>query len=302
MRLTGLRYGTLTADATADLGTTADGTQLGGVRVRSSLGTPSTETLRTPAASSPSTVACNRRSRNCTPSPETSTRAAASTAACASSPTVRRRPPCRRVNDLQFHDARVAGVPVRAITATATLRDQRLDVRSLQARIAGGTVTVQGALGNGGELQATSSALALPAPAGGTLRANARVRGTLAAPDADVTALVEGAKWGGMGLAGNAFAHYDRGTLHVNEATALVLDSYATAAGDVRGLDGSGPKTLDLTAALHGTQIAPLAKALRLPLRYPEGELDADLRVTGLADAPQIAGLVRIPRGSLNAD
>jgi translocation and assembly module TamB len=51
---------------------------------------------------------------------------------------------------------------------------------------------------------------------------------------------------------------------------------------------------------LHGAQVAPIARALRLPLRYPDGEIDADVHATGNADAPQIVGTVRVPRGSLN--
>src|ERR1019366_3318320 len=130
--------------------------------------------------------------------------------------------------------------------------------------------------------------------------ANARVSGTLDAPHATVALLVDRARWHGIPVSGNAFTHYAGGTLHVHDATVYALDAYAGAAGDVRNLNGPGPATLDVTANLHGAQVAPIARALRLPLRYPDGEIDADLHATGNADAPQIVGTVRVPRGSPN--
>ena len=131
-------------------------------------------------------------------------------------------------------------------------------MRALQLRVAGGTVTAQGALGNGGELTATTSALELP-ETGGTARAVAHVRGTLAAPSADVALLVSGARLQGVDVSANAIAHYQNGTLHVTDATALAAGSYATASGDVRGLAGGTP-TVDVAANLHGAQIGPIAR------------------------------------------
>ena len=297
-RLTGLRYGALSADVTADLGTASDGTQRGGVHVRSSFGT-----LDGNAAYAGGLVAFDGRVRasfaqlhpligNLDARGDIDGGLRILTDGTSSAV---------QTNDLQLHAASIARVPLRSLTATATLSGERLDVRALQARIAGGTVTAQGALGKGtDELLVTTSALQLPPPAGGTVRAIARVRGTPSAPSANVSVLADRAHVDGIGVAGNAFGHYERGTLHLHDATAIALDSYATAAGDVRGLDGNGAKTIDINANLHGAQIAPLAKALRLPLRYPEGELDADLHATGLASAPQLSGSVHIPRGSLN--
>ena len=304
VRLAGVRYGALTASARADLGTANDGTQRGGVHVASPLGT-----LDGNAAYAGGLVGFDGRLRSSFAQlqPLTGdvgargriegTLLALSDGASSAAQT----------SDLHFLDASIAGVPLRDATATATLQGDRLAVRALQLRIAGGTVTVQGALGKDGELVATTSALDLRTLAGrrvpltgGTLMANARVHGTLDAPNANVALLVDRARWHGIDLAANAFAHYERGTLHVNDATALALDSYATAAGDVRHLDGSGPLTLDVTANLHGAQVAPIAAALRLPLRYPEGEIDADLHATGRASAPQVVGTLSIPRGSLN--
>ena len=304
VRLAGLRYGTLTASASADLGTTPDGTQRGAVHVASSLGT-----LDGNAAYAGGLVGFDGRvhgsfaqlrpltgnldARGTIDGPLQALSNGASSAV--------------QTPGLTLRDASVEGVPLRDLTATATLNGTQLDVRALQLGIAGGTVTVQGALGNGGELRATTSALDLRTLAGnrvplsgGTLRANARVHGTLDAPSADVAVLVDRAGWHGIALSANAFAHYENGTLHVNDATALALDSYATASGEVRGLTGSAPPVLDVAANLHGAQIAPIARALKLPLRYPEGEIDAALHATGPANAPQLAGTVSVPEGSLN--
>ena len=294
VRLAGLRYGALDASATADLGTAGDGTQRGGVHVTSSLGT-----IDGNAAYAGGLVGFDGRLRSSFArlQPLTGnlgargridgTLLALSDGASSAAQTA----------DLRFGDASIAGVPLRSATATATLQGQRLDLRALQLRIGGGTVTVQGALGDGGELVATTSALPV---LGGTVRANARVRGTLAAPDANVALLADRVRAHGVDVSGNAFAHYERGTLHLNDATALALDSYATANGDIRHLDGKSAPALDVTVNLHGAQVAPIARALHLPLRYPDGEIDADLHATGNASAPQIAGTIRIPNGSLN--
>jgi translocation and assembly module TamB len=169
----------------------------------------------------------------------------------------------------------------------------------LRSRFAAGAITAQGSFGNGGELTATTGALELPVT-GGTLRALAHVRGTLAEPRVDLALLVADARWQGVDVSGNAFAHYDGGTLHVNDATVLAAGSYATASGDVRGLAGGGAPTIDISGNLHGAQIGPIAHALRLPLRYPDGEVDADLHAAGPASAPHITAAVRIPNGSLN--
>ena len=295
VRLAGLRYGTTTADATADLGTAADGTQRGSVHVASSLGRLDGDAAY---AGRLAGFAGRLHTSFAQLQPLTgklaahgdidgSLRALSDGAATAV-----------QTEDLRFVRAAVAGIPLRDAVATAALHGGRLDVRALQLGMAGGTVTVHGGLGNGGELVATTSALDLPA--GGTLRANARVHGTLEAPRANVALLVDGAHWKGIGISANAFGRYERGSVHVADATAIALDSYATAAGDVRRLAGPGAPQLDLTANVHGAQIAPLARALRLPLRYPEGEIDADLHATGDAAAPHVAGSVRVPLGSLN--
>ncbi|HEV8021932.1 MAG TPA: translocation/assembly module TamB domain-containing protein [Candidatus Lustribacter sp.] len=221
----------------------------------------------------------------------------------------------RPLNGLRYSGlAHVAGTPNQLAAAAAvftTARDGRpridgslradtngaaMDVQA-QVGIANGTVTVQGALGTGGDILATTSALAMPD--GGTVRAIARVRGTLGAPRANVALLFDRARWRGVDLSGDAFAHYEGGKVHVSDARLLALGSYATATGDVRGLEGSAP-SVDVTANVHGAEIATLANALHVPLKYPEGEIDADLHATGRLNAPHVAGSVRIPNGSLN--
>ncbi len=304
VHLAGLRYGAVTANASADLGTASDGSQRGGVHVASSLGTLDGE-----AAYAGGLVGFDGRLRSSFAQLQPLTGNLGAHGGIEG--------PLLALSDgassavqtagLRFPGASVAGVPLRDASATATLHDGQLEVRALQLGVAGGTVTVQGAFGNGGELVATTSPLDLRTLAGpkvpltgGTLLLNARVRGTAQAPDATIGLVVDDARWHRIDLSANAFAHYERGTLHIPDATALALDSYATAGGDIRNLGGGGSPQLDVTVNLRGAQIAPIASTLRLPLRYPEGEIDADLHATGPASAPQIAGTIRIPRGSLN--
>jgi autotransporter translocation and assembly factor TamB len=305
VRLSGLRFGPVSGNAALDLATARDGTQRGAVHVASSLGT-----IDGNAGYANGRVAFDGRLRssfaqlalltgnlgaNGTIDGTLLALSDGSTAAV-------------QTPDLRFGGATIHGVPLGAADATATLQNGALDVRALQLGIAGGTVTVRGRLGGGAAngLVATTSPLDLRTLAaggaglsGGTLLANARVHGTLSAPQATIAVLIDGARRQAIALSANAFADYANGTLHVDDATALAFDSYATAAGDVRGLTGAAP-SIDLTAHLRGAQLAPIAAALKLPLRYPDGELDADLHASGPASAPHVTGTLRIPNGSLN--
>lgn len=294
VRLSGLRYGAIAADARIDLGTTGDGDARGDVHLHSTLGTLDgnaayagglvgfTGALHSSFAQlAPLTK--NLHARGSIDGP---------LLALSDGPDA-----AIQTSGLTFRDASVAGVPIRNASVTAVVHDPAVDVRALQVGVAGGTVTALGALGSGGTLDATSSALSY---GGAVLRLFAHVRGALDAPSADLGVLVQRANLRGIGVSANAFAHYANGTLHLTDATALALDSYAGASGTLAHLDGGGTPALDLDATLHGAQIAPLARALHVPLKYPEGELDAVLHATGPLGAPQIAGTVSIPRGSLN--
>ena len=94
LRLAGLRYGAISGGATADLGTAADGTQRGDVRVASSLGT-----LNGTAAYAAGLVGFDGRLHasfaQLAPLTGISMHAARSTAGCSRFPTAQRRP-CRR--------------------------------------------------------------------------------------------------------------------------------------------------------------------------------------------------------------
>jgi autotransporter translocation and assembly factor TamB len=306
IRLAGLRYGEITGTAAADLGTANDGTQRGDVHVASSLGA-----IDGNAAYAGGLVGFDGRLRSSFAQLQPLTGASlgargtidGTLLALSNGTTAAVQTP-----DLRFGGASVHGIPLRDAHATATLHGNALDIRALQLGVAGGTVTMRGGIGDGSndEIVATTSRLDLHTLAGsgvpivgGALMANVHVRGSLDAPSANIALLVDRARYHGIDLSANTFAHYERGTLHVNDATALALDSYATASGDVRNLDRGEP-SIDLTANLHGAQVAPIAAALHLPLRYPDGEIDADLHATGLANAPRVDGTVRIPRGSLN--
>ena len=304
VRLSGLRYGAITGDAVADVGAGANGALGGNIRVRSTIGT-----IDGDAASSGGAVAFSGRLqssfdqlRGLTGNLNAHGGIDAQLRAISSNGTI-----AAQLPDLQFHDASVRGIPLRDGAATVTVNDGAIAIRALRLGVAGGTVTAQGRLDHDNEIVATTSRLDMRTLAGaglpltaGTLMANVRVRGTTSAPRANIALLVDNATYRNVPLSANAFAHYERNRLHINDATALALHSYATASGDIGNLGGRGTPTLDLTAYLRGAQIAPLAKALRAPLKYPDGEVDADVHVTGAANAPAVVADVRIPRGSLN--
>ncbi len=206
----------------------------------------------------------------------------------------------------RFVNASVRGIPVRDADATVVVHGGTVDVRSARLGIAGGTVIAQGRAGEDTDLVAATSALPLRTLAGATLPVTAgavlarvHARGRLQSPRADIGLLVDGARVRGVDVAANAVASYDRGVLHVAHLSVLAAGAYATASGDVRSI-GPGTPSVDLTADLHGAQIAAIDRVFPLPLRYPEGELDAGVHVRGAAASPQITADVRIPAGSIN--
>jgi len=133
----------------------------------------------------------------------------------------------------------------------------------------------------------------------GKLLANVHVRGPLGAPRADIGLAIAGARVHGLVVDANANAEYAGDTLRVDDATALAGDGALSASGTVAGA-GTPHATIDLTAHLRGAQIAQLDRIVRLPLPYPDGEIDADATTTGPLTAPRVIAEVTIPNGSVN--
>lgn len=206
---------------------------------------------------------------------------------------------------VRFTRASFRGIPLSGGSATVSLHDGLADVRAARLDLAGGSVVATGRFGANGELHATASGIQLRSLAGmglpfssGRLVANLDASGTPDSPRADIGLVVEGGRARGVDVAANAFAHVENRQLTLTDATVLAARSYAGASGTIRNLMGRGTPQLDVTASVHGAQIAVLAGVV--PLRYPDGELDADLHATGALNDPRIAGDVRIPLGSIN--
>ena len=208
-----------------------------------------------------------------------------------------------QIDGARFLAAVVDGVPLRDAEATVVVRTGDVDVRAARLGVAGGSVVAHGRIGSDDDLVASTSGLRLGTPlagiAAGTLRAHLHARGRSSAPQVDVGLVIDGARVHGIDVDGNATATYDAGTLAVDDATALAAGAYATARGVVRNI-GRGTPAIDVTANVHGAQIAALDRVYPLPLRYPDGEIDADVHAGGSLSAPRIAADVRIPAGSLN--
>jgi len=206
----------------------------------------------------------------------------------------------------RFTGASVHGVALRDADATVVVRGGNAEVRAARIGIDGGTIVAAGRAGSDVDLAAVTSALPLRPLAGasapidaGALRATVIARGPLRTPHADITLALAGVRVRGLAVAANADATYADGTLQIADATALAGDGSVAANGSVRDLTGGHP-VVDLTAHVRGAQIAQLDRVVRLPLPYPDGEIDADARARGPLTSPHLTADVRIPNGSVN--
>jgi autotransporter translocation and assembly factor TamB len=217
-----------------------------------------------------------------------------------------------QIHDARFERARVAGVSLDALSATVGLRGRAVDVYGARAELDGHEIVAQGSFGNGGVLDVSASgidlaplrAAGLPVRSG-TVSVLASVGGTVSAPRVEA------------GIAASDVRSSDRriGALALDASTALsfagdtlrVHDGSFTAGSALSEWDGSvdglrqDPKNANYRFAVHLEQadIGTLARIVRAP-QYPEGTLQADVRVAGRGSAPAVAGRIAIPEGSVN--
>ncbi len=211
-----------------------------------------------------------------------------------------------QIADARFSGASVHGVPLGGVSATVALRGSAIDVQAARLDAAGGHVVAGGSFGNGGTLRLSAGGIdggalrgaGLPL-ASGRLAAIATVGGTPANPRARAGVTLSGGRYAGAALDAAAAGSYGAGRARIDDARVAYGGTTGIASGDVTGLTAGAPR-LDVAAQVRGAEAAALAHQFRLPLRYPDGGIDADLRVTGAANDPALAGSVRIAAGSIN--
>ena len=208
----------------------------------------------------------------------------------------------------RFPNAAFRGIPLQSANATVRLALPAIDVYAADVRIAGHDVTAAGRYGTGGHLQLTAGDLDLNAlraagipVSGGRASVIADVGGNFKRPTATVLAALGGARYANADLGGEVGLAYDGAALRIDAATVAYGGAYANATGTVSGLTpGHIDPRYDVRAQVQDADIATLARTVKNPLRYPEGTLDADVRVSGAGSAPAFTGDVRIPEGSIN--
>lgn len=218
-----------------------------------------------------------------------------------------------QIDNARFTGASVAGIALHSLDGTVGVRGKTIDVYGLEAGIGPGSVAARGSFGNGGTLEVSTNdidlsklrALGIPVTAG-SVYAVASVAGTASAPRISGGVAANGVELANpqaSGLTVNASTglSYDNGTLGVDDAIVAAGPAIAALDGNVSGLRGD-PKNAryDFSAALRQADIGTLAKIAKAGKLYPEGSLDADLRVRGTGSAPGISGDVAIPEGSIN--
>ncbi len=216
------------------------------------------------------------------------------------------------IDGARFAHATIGGIALDGLDATIGVRGRTLDVYAARATLAGHDVVAHGSFGNGGTLAvsardvdlATLRGLGLPVRAG-TVTAIADVGGTQAAPTlrggvAMTGVPVPGLGGRGLGVDANAGLAYADGTLDVRDGLVRAEDTVASVDGRIANIRNPRFSRYDVATHVRQADIATLARAARVRLPYPEGSLDADVRLTGTGRAPRIAGRIAVPEGSLN--
>ncbi len=208
----------------------------------------------------------------------------------------------------RFSNAAIRGIPLSAADATVGVGSGPIDIYSAGIRVAGSNITAEGRFGNGGRVQITASGVDVAAlRAAGVPFVNghatviADIGGTAAKPVAGVLAALGGARFGNADFGANVGLTYDGATVQLDRATVTFGGAFANAAGTVGGLvPGHFAPRYALAARLEDADIATLARTVKTPLRYPEGTIDANVRVGGAAALPSVNGSLLLPEGSLN--
>jgi hypothetical protein len=212
-----------------------------------------------------------------------------------------------QVSDARFERARLWGVPVQRVAATVGLRKNAIDIYAASVQAAGGTAGMRGSFGNGGHIAAVAgdvdlASLEMPKLLlhEGRVNAAASLRGTQSSPSGSLAVSLSHAAYGGAPLDGQAFLAYADSRMRVEDASLLFAGAYGDASGEVSD-PGRAASRLDLGVRVRAVELARIARLAGAGLPYPlRASLDADARIVGSMNAPEIAGEVSVPQGSFN--
>ncbi len=217
-----------------------------------------------------------------------------------------------QIQNAQFGNADVRGVPLNALSATVGVRGKDIAVYSAQARVAQtADALAAGTVGSNSNLALSVSQLdlaqmpAVKAPIhGGVADVAATAQGSLQAPQLAGAALLT------RGLllhypidVASAFA-YAGDTMRLHDAIVGVGPAFVTADGAVSGIALGAPMhpQYDLQAAVKAADlhsVIALAQP-KLVKQHIEGSVDAQVHVGGGGNAPFIDGAIQAPEGSIN--
>jgi autotransporter translocation and assembly factor TamB len=218
-----------------------------------------------------------------------------------------------QIHTARFTNASVAGIALRSLDGTIGVRGKTIDVYGLQAGIGSGNVVARGSFGNGGTLAVSTSGIDLATlrSAGlpltsGSITALASVDGSAQSPHvsggigaSDIG--LANAQVAGLKVNASTGLSYANGRLGVSNAIVAAGPAVASLDGNVSGLRGTPQAArYDFTADLKEADIATLARIAHAGSLYPEGTVDANVRVIGSGSRPAITGAIDIPEGSIN--
>jgi autotransporter translocation and assembly factor TamB len=211
-----------------------------------------------------------------------------------------------QIENARFTGAQLGNVALTSLDGTFGVSKRGLAVYGARAGIGGGHLIASGSLGSSTSVLVATSDMPLDAArsaglpvSGGRVLAVARVWGTTAAPRVNALVSLSGARVAGRSVDGSSALDFAQSTLQVTGGEFLVGTTGVGVSGNIAGLNPAGAiaPRYDLAVGVRAIDLASATRTLHVPL---DGSADADVHVGGAGAAPQLAGTLSIPQGSVN--
>jgi autotransporter translocation and assembly factor TamB len=211
-----------------------------------------------------------------------------------------------QIEDARFTGARLGDVALTSLDGSFGVGKSGVAVYGARAGIGGGHVIASGSFGGRTSVVVATNDMPLDAArsaglpvSGGRVLAVARVSGTTAAPKVSALVSVSGARVANQSVDGSSALDFAGRSLQVTGGEFLVGNTGVGVSGSVGGLNPTGAiaPQYDLDIGVRAFDLAAATRIAHIPL---DGSADADVHVGGAGAAPQLAGTVSIPQGSVN--
>ena len=215
--------------------------------------------------------------------------------------------------DASSANATVAGVPVRALSATLTGGGgSPTEIYAATASAAGGAIAATGTLPHGGAsdsllVWADGLDLKTLAPLGGPLSSGsatafAQVGGTMSALRASAQAAVSGGRFRAVPISGDVDVRYSGDSLTARAGRVAYANNRVEVSGSISGLNGGVPlaaSALDVHAIMRVGDLGGLLNGYLPRTTTLAGLVGGDMRLHGTLGAPSVDGVIDSDGGTI---